>query len=86
MNGNDEKINQEKEEKQENKDTQEWTNSILVFLSTKTGLNKHNDLYLPTIAKLLRFPQSIGILGIHVFQIFFLNLNKAEEILRAITF
>jgi hypothetical protein len=36
---------------------------MLLFVATKTGLSEHNVLYLPTILRLLKFPQSIGILG-----------------------
>lgn len=40
-----------------------WENSMIIFVTTKTGLSKHNIVYLPTIIRLLKFPQSIGVLG-----------------------
>lgn len=55
--------NTELGEKNKSVDNHEWKNSLLIFVSTKTGLNYHNVLYIPTIARLLKFPQSIGILG-----------------------
>lgn len=48
---------------------------MLIFIATKTGLSKHNVLYLPTILRLLKFPQSIGILGINLFS----NLLKVSK-------
>jgi cysteine protease ATG4 len=41
----------------------QWDNSLLLFIATKTGLDEHNPLYLNTITKLMSFKESIGMLG-----------------------
>jgi len=41
----------------------QWDNSLLLFIATKTGLDEHNPLYLNTITKLMSFKNSIGMLG-----------------------
>jgi len=43
--------------------TDEWKNSVFLFVASKTGLDAHNPIYLPTIKELLKFRQSLGILG-----------------------
>ena len=40
-----------------------WEKSILVVVATKTGLDKHNEVYLPTILTLMKFKECVGMLG-----------------------
>jgi len=62
--GEDEKSKTEPEEpKLPEIEDIKWENSMIIFVTTKTGLSKHNIVYLPTIIRLLKFPQSIGVLG-----------------------
>jgi len=55
----DAEIKQEEPEEEK----KEWENSMIIFVTTRTGLSKHNIVYLPTIIRLLKLPQSIGVLG-----------------------
>jgi len=63
-----EEENKSKEEdaelkQEEPEEKKEWENSMIIFVTTRTGLSKHNIVYLPTIIRLLKLPQSIGVLG-----------------------
>ncbi len=56
-----------------------WENSMIIFVTTKTGLSKHNIVYLPTIIRLLKFPQSIGVLGKSGAQILENNFSRRKR-------
>jgi cysteine protease ATG4 len=53
----------EKAESIKKQRTGKWDNSVFVLAVTKTGLDDHNPIYLPTIKQLLMMKQSVGILG-----------------------
>lgn len=59
-------------------ENEKWKNSVLVFVASKTGLDHHNEIYLPSVLAMLSFPESIGMLS-KIFQNYNSKVAKMPE-------